>query len=340
MPRPTFNKGLVGPDIDAMRHAETVARFAGCPLGWFSTVTPSRQIPDAERPALFNDINNREWKFLSGRGKGYPHYALRVREHPRFDEHLVGLHQHSNFWLPKNLAPEDLMLALGFGRADYKWQGDKWVGENSRVNVALQANEGTFGIISRVAYMGKERGTQFHWGLKKKGRLEKSVEEGGEFWEWEQTREILNPRRSQSKGLRDLIAADATEQERRPRLHLGARLQPPTVTATCEPIKQTNFTTIIVKENLFDWLPDMHAPERLNAPPRHRDKIAPAPMLRLFAVLGNVDIIEAMRSVGPTHKAIAERIGISRSQATNIINSQFRPSRAVVRRVLEMARAA
>lgn len=91
---------------------------------------------------------------------------------------------------------------------------------------------------------------------------------------------------------------------------------------------------------LFDALSDNRAPDRPRASPRHRDKIAPAPMLRLFTVVGNVDVIEAMRCIGPTHKAIAERLGISRPQATNILNGQFRPSRAVVRRVLEFARAA
>ena len=91
---------------------------------------------------------------------------------------------------------------------------------------------------------------------------------------------------------------------------------------------------------LLGELPDMRAPERPSAPPRHRDKIAPAPMLRLFTVIENVDVIEAMRSIGPTHEAIAGRLGISRPQATNILNRQFRPSRAVVKRVLELAKIA
>jgi transcriptional regulator with XRE-family HTH domain len=63
-------------------------------------------------------------------------------------------------------------------------------------------------------------------------------------------------------------------------------------------------------------------------------------MLRLFAVVGNVDVLETMKSLGETHEEIARRLGISRPQATNILNGQFRPSRDVVRRILELARAA
>jgi hypothetical protein len=90
---------------------------------------------------------------------------------------------------------------------------------------------------------------------------------------------------------------------------------------------------------LFSRLPDTDAPlcERgsVSSP-----KIEPAPMLRLFAVVGNVDVLETMKGLGETHDEIARRLGISRPQATNILNGQFRPSRDVVRRVLELARAA
>jgi hypothetical protein len=43
---------------------------------------------------------------------------------------------------------------------------------------------------------------------------------------------------------------------------------------------------------------------------------------------------------GPTHEAIAERVGLSRPQVTNIICGRFGASRPIVRRVLELARAA
>ena len=90
---------------------------------------------------------------------------------------------------------------------------------------------------------------------------------------------------------------------------------------------------------LFARLPDTDAPQPERVPVA-RPKIEPAPMLRLFAVVGNVDVLETMKGLGETHEEIARRLGISRAQTTNILNGQFRPSRDVVRRVLELARAA
>jgi transcriptional regulator with XRE-family HTH domain len=71
-----------------------------------------------------------------------------------------------------------------------------------------------------------------------------------------------------------------------------------------------------------------------------RPKVEPAPMLRLFSIIGNVDMLEAMKGLGATHEEIGRRLGLSRPQTTNILNGQFRPSRDVVRRVLELAKAA
>jgi hypothetical protein len=92
-------------------------------------------------------------------------------------------------------------------------------------------------------------------------------------------------------------------------------------------------------QGLLFRLPDTDAP-LCESGPVTRPKIEPAPMLRLFAVVGNVDVLETMKGLGETHDEIARRLGISRPQATNILNGQFRPSRDVVRRVLELARAA
>ena len=52
------------------------------------------------------------------------------------------------------------------------------------------------------------------------------------------------------------------------------------------------------------------------------------------------DVIDLMARLGPTHEAIAARIGRSRPQATNILNRQFGCSRQVARRVLQLTRAA
>ncbi len=348
MPRPTFSKGLVSADIDAMSHAEVVARLAGCPLAWFLTVTPLRHIPNAERPAIFNEANNREWKFLTERGNGYPHCALRTREHPRYDERLVGLHQHSCHWQPDDLSPEGLIRAM-LGGSDYEWQGHKLVGQNKKVNVALEANEGTFGIISRVAYMGKERHGQFQGWLNTTGQLKMSVKKGGQFWKWEPTTEVLNPRYSATKGLRGLIAADTVEQERRPRVYLGARLTPPkaeptptteplTATVACEDIKQTNSPNIMVKKSLFDALDVAHAPPKSKRVPRRREK-KPQSSLPMPFPPDIPDMLERLH-LKMTDAEIAEQLRISRPQATNIRNRQFGASRQVRCRVLELARAA
>jgi hypothetical protein len=338
MSRPTFSKGLGGPDIDAMRHAEVVARLAGYPLLWFTTVTPLRQIPDVERPALFNEVNNREWKFLSERGKGYSHCALRAREYPRYDEKLAGLHQHSCHWSPDELSPESLIRAM-LGGSGYEWQGHKLVGQNKTINVAIKANKGPLGIIERVAYMGKERGAQFQWGLKEKGRLEKSFREGGKFWSWEQTREVLNPRWSATKGLRDLIAADAAEQERRPRVYLSARLTPPKAEAEPTPIREPVYLFAADGQGmLLGGLSGMRAPERPHASRRHRDKIPP-PTLPMAYPPSIDEILEGLHFT-MTDAEIAEQLRMSRPQVTNIRNRQFGAGRRVRRRVLELARAA
>jgi hypothetical protein len=90
---------------------------------------------------------------------------------------------------------------------------------------------------------------------------------------------------------------------------------------------------------LFDRLPDAGEPQR-EREPVPRPKIEPAPLLRLFSIVGNVDVLETMKGLGATHQEIGRRLGLSRAQTTNILNGQFRPSRDVVSRVLELARAA
>lgn len=90
---------------------------------------------------------------------------------------------------------------------------------------------------------------------------------------------------------------------------------------------------------LFAQLLDTDTPQRERVPVA-RPKIDPAPMLRLFSVVGNVDVLETMKGLGATHEEIGRRLGLSRAQTTNILNGQFRPSRDVVRRVLELAKAA
>ena len=52
------------------------------------------------------------------------------------------------------------------------------------------------------------------------------------------------------------------------------------------------------------------------------------------------NVVSLPRGLAPTHTEIAAKIGRSRQQVTNIIVERFGPSPAVVRRVLELSRAA
>ena len=323
MPRWTENKGLSLKDIREMHHACIVAGRAGRPLRGFLTMTPLRSVSDERRRALFQDQRSRLRQRLARPPFKQDFIGLFVREKKADDIHDAGEHCGALLWLPDDIDTDTLLRCL-----------------STEIDAQLDWNNGEVGIKARLDYLQKERANQANGYLKAHKPNEVR-------YAWEAPAPLIAPRWSMTNGLAELVAADAAEKEQRPKVYLGTQLKPSRAepeplkaTVACEPIKQTNVPDAMVKKSLFDGLPDMRAPERPNASPRHRDKIAPAPMLRLFSVVGNVDIIEAMRGVGPTQKAIAERVGISRSHATNIINSQFRPSRAVVRRVLELARAA
>jgi hypothetical protein len=92
------------------------------------------------------------------------------------------------------------------------------------------------------------------------------------------------------------------------------------------------------RDSLFDAepLPVLAALPKPKAPPRKRDRIPP-PSLQMDYPPTVADLLMGL---GPTHEAIAVRVGLSRAQATNIICGRFGVGRSVVRRVLELARAA
>ena len=72
------------------------------------------------------------------------------------------------------------------------------------------------------------------------------------------------------------------------------------------------------------------------AHPRRRDKIPPPSLPLAYPP----SIAELLPGLAPTYRAVAERVGVSRQQVTNIIVGRFGVSRNVARRVLELARAA
>ena len=85
-------------------------------------------------------------------------------------------------------------------------------------------------------------------------------------------------------------------------------------------------------------IPETNTPTKAKRPPQKRAKIPP-PSLPLAYPPTIADML-AKLNLTMTDAEIAARLNISRPQATNIRNRQFGPSPDVVRRVLELARAA
>ena len=92
---------------------------------------------------------------------------------------------------------------------------------------------------------------------------------------------------------------------------------------------------IAYRDDLFDALPALAAPSRAMPAPRKRDKIE-QPSLPL--VYGPT-ITDLLAELGPTHEAIAQQVGLSRPQVTNVLVGRFGVSRPVARRVLELSSA-
>jgi hypothetical protein len=96
--------------------------------------------------------------------------------------------------------------------------------------------------------------------------------------------------------------------------------------------------TVVYRESLFDDLPAASPPtreERVDVR-RYRPPLSP-PTLPLTMP---PTIAELLTGLGPTHVAIAKRVGLSRPQITNVINGRFGPGRHLARRTLELTRAA
>ena len=89
---------------------------------------------------------------------------------------------------------------------------------------------------------------------------------------------------------------------------------------------------------LFDDLPAIRAPAPLGSRPRQR--VIRFSAQHALPLVCEPDVVDLLRSLAPTHSEIAAKIGRSRQQVTNIIVGRFGPSTAVVRRVLELSRAA
>lgn len=95
-------------------------------------------------------------------------------------------------------------------------------------------------------------------------------------------------------------------------------------------------------EGMFGPLRDQCVPERASrSRPRRRLKYDVRHKGQAEFELNVENVVRlALYRIGGTHEAYAHRLGISRPQATNILNGQFGASRAVARRALELMRAA
>ncbi len=298
-----------------MHHARIVAGRAGKPLTGFLTLTPLRSVPDTQRRALFQDQRSRLGQRLARAPFKLDFVGIFVREKKAADILDAGEHCAALLWLPQDIDTNTLLRCL-----------------SPEIDPQLDWNNGEAGIKARVDYLQKERCGQAEGYLKAHKPYEVRYPR-------EEPAPIVGARWSKTRGLDALISADAEQHDARKFCQLGAiplRIGRDIIAVAAAPLGQE----VRGQGTLFSELSDMRAPDRLSAAPRHRDKIAPVPMLRLFTVVGNVDILDTMRALGPTHEAIAERLGISRPQVTNILNTQFRPSRAVVKRILELAKAA
>jgi hypothetical protein len=321
------------PSTAARLDERNASSRAGRPLKGFLTLTPLRSVPDESRRALFQDQRSRLRQRLARAPFKLPFIGLFVREKKARDIHEAGDHCSALLWLPEEIKADDtdtLLRCL-----------------SPEINARLDWNNGEAGIRARLDYLQKERAGQAEGYLKKHRKLR---------YTWESPAPLMGPRWTMTNGLAELVVADAEQIERGKVYQLGwipIRIGDRTISVDAllasfndrkarvpEASERIYLFDAEGQGRLFDALSDMLAPEKPSASARRRDKMSAAPMLRLFTVIENIDIIEVMRSLGPTHEAIAERLGISRPQATNIINGQFRPSRTVVRRILELARAA
>jgi len=89
----------------------------------------------------------------------------------------------------------------------------------------------------------------------------------------------------------------------------------------------------VYRDGLFDELPLLAVPVRPKPSPVKRLKIEP-PSLPLILPPSIADLLAGL---GSTHQEIAERVGLSRPQTTNIIVGRFGVSRPVAQRVLELS---
>lgn len=295
-----ISKGLAGRDLRAMEHAFHVAERAGYPMNGFLTLTPPREWLDDERVRRFRTFRGHLGQKLAR--AGFPFVGLLVREKKLHDDMEAGQHLHGLLYLPDRKA---LRLVRGFE------------------HVKAEFNHGPDGAFRRLLYCQKERDARCEAYRKHKFA-------DRPYYQWEEPAPIVGQRWSVSKALGTLIQADDRGRKVYP-VRTPTLAEPPPIIVG--PTKEHE------RYGLFnlDDLPAMPPAARVGrSATRVRPKL-PAPSLPLEYPPTISDLLPRL---GPTDTAIARRIGISRPHVTNVRLGQFNPSRAVVRCVLELARAA
>jgi hypothetical protein len=100
----------------------------------------------------------------------------------------------------------------------------------------------------------------------------------------------------------------------------------------------SGISTNVDRQSLFDELPSASASAKGRGATKARAR-PPLPIPTLPLAMAPT-VADMLGLLGPTHAAIAQRVGVSRPQVTNIINGRFGAGRDLARRVLELARAA
>lgn len=150
MPRWDENKGLSLADLRDTKHAVIVASMAGKPLNFYLTLTPLRLIAAADKPALFQRERGRIGQRLGRRPFCVPFVGLFIRELKADDPNDAGEHCHGLLHLPDAVDAELILRAV-----------------SRDIDAQLQENKGYAGIMTRQAYMQKEREGQAEGWLKK-----------------------------------------------------------------------------------------------------------------------------------------------------------------------------
>ena len=279
MPRWDENKGLSLADLRDTKHAVIVASMAGKPLNFYLTLTPLRLIAAADKPALFQRERGRIGQRLGRRPFCVPFVGLFIRELKADDPNDAGEHCHGLLHLPDAVDAELILRAV-----------------SRDIDAQLQENKGYAGIMTRQAYMQKEREGQAE-GWLKKNRVPR--------YTWEDPAPLIGPRWSLTRGLQALVDADAA----RPRFY---PVRVPSE-ASAPPVLRLVVNALVPGPTQLTLFPEKERPVSRLAQFAHG--VMPPVVAR------EVEWRQQGRRL--TQAALAAHIGLSRPQLANALKGRF-----------------